>query len=257
MKAAGWIAAAAGAVLVIVLLLGSRGPYPGPAESEKVSTYPAPQVSAESVQREAERITVRVRSRRCQGLFAGSGVIRGEQVITNRHVIGGSREIEINTWDGSSFRARPPFEVTDRMDIGRFSFPGDPANTVTAEERPDAGEELLLAGYPRGQRLAVVEGKLSGYADGMELRNLRFDADVMIIEASIWRGDSGGPVLNTQGELVGIIYAGSFDEKKKKKTDRSETAFVIPIDEVDKLTPEDWRPVQPCQQPDPASLRIG
>lgn len=253
MKIRGWLIATLVGLLIAMLLLASRGLVPGPGLEEKVSSYPAPTVSATSVIRRAERATVRVRVRRCQGLFAGSGVILGDQVITNRHVVSAAREIEINTWDGSSLQIDGMAKTSPVMDIGRFPFPDRPG-TLEVGERPEKGDELILSGYPRGQRLHVESGQLVGYAPGQDLPTLKFEGDVMVIDASIWRGDSGGPVLDSRGDLVGVIFAGSFDGKKK--TDRSETAYAIPIDEIENLTEADFKPVKPCRLPRPASVAL-
>src|SRR5918998_6102763 len=161
--------------------------------------------SAEMVGRAHEGV-VQVRTR---GRGAGAGVIWGEEglVLTNHHVVAGGRRggrVQVVVHDGKTFEA----EVVKRgrefdLALPRLEeFPGDlPAIPVGDSDKLRVGELVYAIGHPWGRLGAVTAGIVSGLevarGPGGRARYLRSDV-------ALAPGNSGGPLLNARGEVVGI-----------------------------------------------------
>jgi serine protease Do len=132
----------------------------------------------------------------------GSGVIVSEDglILTAAHVVGVSgRTVEVQLSDGRSVLAKT-LGVNQKSDTAalRISEPG-PWPYVSAEELPhsEAGQWCLALGYP------------SGFPGGLPAsirlgRILQQNPTGLISDCSIMGGDSGGPLFNLDGQLLGI-----------------------------------------------------
>ncbi len=150
---------------------------------------------------------------------AGSGVIIDEDgwVLTNGHVVenatGERDEIWVRLWDGSrDLRAKAVLKIpgTDVALLKLQSKPGEkfsPAR-LAADDDLILGETVLALGNPLGLGSSVSKGILSAKPrratpTGSELDN----ADWIQTDAAINPGNSGGPLVNLQGEMVGLNVA--------------------------------------------------
>ena len=159
---------------------------------------------AHSVERRAREMTVRIRATGCGALGTGSGFAVGEGVIvTNRHVIEDANTISLNTWDGSSFDASVQgIEYTDDLALVRTGRRLPLAGQLASDD-PNTGEDVTVVGYPLGGQQELAPGRVVDYA--------RLDTDegprVLRLSAEIWPGNSGGPVLDSNGQVVGVVFA--------------------------------------------------
>jgi S1-C subfamily serine protease len=183
-----------------------------------------PRLARDSAERQAKRLTVRVRNISCQGVGRGSGfAVARDILVTNRHVIAGADRLEVSTWDGRTLEASSAVvgvlrdigvvEVDGRLPlVGEFGPPLEPGDVLTA------------VGYPLGGPLTLSEGTVVDRVDGADY--LGVPGTVMRITAPIQKGNSGGPVLDRRGRIVGIVYALEVD-----------TGFglAIPVDTVRRL----------------------
>lgn len=165
-----------------------------------------PEVAADSLLRRAEEVTVRIRTLGCHQFGTGSGfVLPGGIVVTNRHVVAEPREVTVNTWDGRTIDAEVAGVATD-SDLAILRL-ADDAGLPQAELRTspvDPGEQIVVVGYPGGGPSTVSPGKVRGMVDGEVFGEA---ADVLQVDAPIRQGNSGGPVLDRQGRVVGIVFA--------------------------------------------------
>jgi serine protease Do len=139
----------------------------------------------------------------------GSGVIiEGSGVaLTNAHVVERATEIEVITLDGSKHKAKVVGmdKKTDlavlRLDDGKgkFSFVrlGD-------SDRAQVGDWVIAVGSPFGLQATVTAGIIS--AKARQIGQGPFD-DFLQTDAAINPGNSGGPLVNMQGEVIGINSA--------------------------------------------------
>jgi S1-C subfamily serine protease len=224
---------------VTVLSASGRGALEGGAVA----------VARDSIRRHAKRMTVRVRNVSCFSLATGSGfALDRHTVVTNRHVIAGAEQLQLSTWDGRSLRADVGSARTARLvDIG-IAKVGERLPAVAKLGPPaEAGDRVTAVGFPLGGSLTLSPGHVLSYRDGRDLPGeLAFPGRVMEVTTKVKHGNSGGPLLDEQGRVVGIIYAG---EPGISEDDWANTAYAIPIEALDTLVPEGGeRAVVPCEE---------
>ena len=145
------------------------------------------------------------RPRRSQALGSGFVISEDGFIVTNNHVIEGADEINIEFFNGSEL----PAEVigTDpKTDIALLKVSSDaPLKPVPFGDSDAArvGEWVLAMGNPLGQGFSVSAGIVS--ARNRELSGT-YD-DYIQTDAAINRGNSGGPLFNMDGEVIGVNTA--------------------------------------------------
>ncbi len=138
-------------------------------------------------------------------LTTGSGFfIRPGQVVTNLHVIRGARRSEIKTLDGKG-RVYPVagiLAVDEEGDLALLSVelpPGRVRSSELATFLPDEGESIFVIGNPLKLEGSVTDGIVSAVR---ELPNI---GKIIQITAPISHGNSGSPVFNLKGQVVGVV----------------------------------------------------
>lgn len=138
----------------------------------------------------------------------GSGVIidKSGHVITNHHVVQGANEIRVQLADGRV--ATPEVVGTDPetdLAVLRVNLPDLPIMSLGRSDGLRAGDVVLAIGNPLGLSQTVTQGIVSATGRG-SLRLATF-AEFIQTDAAINFGNSGGALINTDGELVGINTA--------------------------------------------------
>jgi S1-C subfamily serine protease len=201
-----------GVVWLLILCSGLAACVEPPAEpledpaADAILELETPELAAASLERRAQQITVRIRSLGCEQLGLGSGfVLPGGVVVTNRHVLVQPLQVTVNTWDGISLAADVSGVAID-SDLAILQLESS-AGLEVAELRSepiDAGERIHAIGYPDGGPVTVSSGTVLGTVDGSLLGE---PADVIRIDATIRQGNSGGPLLDDDGRVVGVVFA--------------------------------------------------
>ena len=168
--------------------------------------------------------------RRVNGM--GTGVIvdpRG-YVVTNYHVVEGVRRIEVTLASGRTTSATL-VSHDPRTDLAVIKIVADqPLPVVTLGTSSDLliGETVLALGNAYGYEHTVTQGIISALHRSVEVsRTQRYD-DLIQTDASINPGNSGGPLLNIDGEVIGINVA--------VRAGAQGIGFAIPIDRVLEVT---------------------
>ncbi len=137
----------------------------------------------------------------------GSGVIVREDgiVITNNHVIRGADEIKVVLADGREFAAKAVVRES-RTDLAALQLQGDlgslPVLPIGDADQLEVGDVVLAIGNPFGLEQTVTSGVVSALArTQIGVSDLR---SFIQTDASINRGNSGGALVDLQGQLVGI-----------------------------------------------------
>ena len=138
-----------------------------------------------------------------QPLGSGSGFYGPDgRVITNAHVLEGAARAEIFDPDGRLQGTTQYAEVSSTtVDIAILPRMGNPPVQLSmAGAAPRVGESVVVIGSPLGLTNTVSDGLVSGMRteEGQHL---------IQISAPISRGSSGGPVLNRDGEVIGVAVA--------------------------------------------------
>ena len=163
---------------------------------------------------------------------SGSGAVIFDQgyIVTNYHVVRGANAIRVSfdkTYDDKVYEARLISYVAEE-DLALIKIDGpSPFPTVPLGISSDLmiGEKVLAIGNPYGQTNTVSSGIISGLHRELEIpaENLSF-TNLIQTDASINPGNSGGPLLNINGDLIGINAA--------MRTGAENIGFAIPIDRV-------------------------
>ncbi|KAB8143354.1 trypsin-like serine protease [Chloroflexia bacterium SDU3-3] len=135
----------------------------------------------------------------------GAGFVWGErgQIITNQHVVGQHSEVKVQLADGSAHAAQVVAR-SQTLDLALLQIEahGLPSIPLADSARLRVGELVIAIGHPWGQPGVVTAGVVSGIGelpvgDGRTASYIRSDVRLA-------PGNSGGPLLNARGELIGI-----------------------------------------------------
>ena len=136
----------------------------------------------------------------------GSGVIVGTEgyILTNHHVVEAADEIEIALNDGRQARARAVGSDPETdLAVLKVDLKGLPAITFGRPDQVSIGDVVLAIGNPLGVGQTVTSGIISAKGRTTGNGDGSFQ-DFLQTDAPINRGNSGGALVNLQGELLGI-----------------------------------------------------
>jgi serine protease DegS len=168
--------------------------------------------------------------RRVQGAL-GSGVIVDEagHIVTNNHVIANATEINVQLADGRVAQAKVVGRDPDTdlavlvIRLGKL-----PVMTLGRSDRLQVGDDVLAIGNPLGLQQTVTHGIVS--ATGRSQLNIATFENFIQTDAAINEGNSGGALIDADGELVGINTA--VIAKNLDATGVEGIGFAIPVNLV-------------------------
>jgi serine protease Do len=135
----------------------------------------------------------------------GSGVIISEDgyIVTNNHVIKDAQDIEITLNNGKSYKAKL-VGTDEKMDISLLKIDAEgklPYSTFADSDNVKVGEWVLAVGNPYNLNSTVTAGIVSAKARNLDTSGLQ---SFIQTDAAVNPGNSGGALVNTRGELIGI-----------------------------------------------------
>jgi len=155
----------------------------------------------------------------------GSGfVVRADGLIaTNRHVIGDARRIRVETSDGKVEEVTEVFASDAHLDLAILRIARKDLKPLPLgdSDKLRQGDRIVAMGNPEGLAYSVVEGVVS--EPQRDIEGLKMIQVALPIE----RGNSGGPLLDRQGRVLGLLTL------KSARTDN--LGFAMPVNELKKL----------------------
>jgi serine protease Do len=144
---------------------------------------------------------------RREGMAQGSGFVISSDgyVVTNNHVVENAKSVQISFHDGSEYDATV-VGTDPKTDLALLKIKSDKSFPAVklADEEAKVGDWVMAVGNPFGLGGTVTAGIVS--ARGRDIGNGPYD-DFLQIDASINKGNSGGPSFNLNGDVVGVNSA--------------------------------------------------
>ena len=202
-----------------------------PLTPTQVRDVPAPDQAllASPVVEQVQGSVVQIRgiAAACSRQIDGSGfVYADERVMTNAHVLAGVAT-PVVTAEGKSYDATPVY-VDEATDVAVLAVPGLPQVPLTWTPSPvDTGTSAIVMGYPGGGGLYVGPARVRdrGEINGPDFRATQTVVrDVYALYGQVRSGNSGGPLLGTDGHVLGVVFASAIDDP--------DTGYALTADQV-------------------------
>lgn len=164
--------------------------------------------------------------RRVNGMGTGVVIDHRGYVLTNHHVVDGVRQIQVTMADGERYTARLVARDSE-TDLAIIKI--DPAHALepivigtSSDLMP--GESVVAVGNAYGYEHTVTRGIISALHRAVQVSDAQYYEDLIQTDASINPGNSGGPLLNIDGEMIGINVA--------VRAGAQGIGFAIPVDKA-------------------------
>ena len=167
----------------------------------------------------------------------GSGFILDKEghIVTNNHVVDGAEEITVRLWDGKEFPAKTVGMDPD-TDLAVIKIEPDeelPVARLGDSSQLKVGQFAIALGSPRGFEGSLSFGHISALGRenlaGLAAQGLRFQ-NLVQTDAAINLGNSGGPLVNIDGEVIGINIAIVYGANS--------LGFAIPVNTAKEIVPQ-------------------
>jgi len=164
----------------------------------------------------------------CNQALEGSGfVVSPERVMTNAHVVAGTRTLKVESGDGTLDATVVLFDP--KTDIAVLDVPGLTAPALRFVDRPaNTGDDAIALGYPEAGPFTASPERVREVVDlsGPDIyRDSQVRREVYTVRGSIRQGNSGGPLIDTDGRVLGVVFGAAEDTT-------SETGFVLTAKQV-------------------------
>ncbi len=151
----------------------------------------------------------------CQRALEGSGfVIAPERVLTNAHVVAGTASVEVTTASGRLAARTVLFDP--QTDVAVLDVPGLEQNVLPlAADTASSGDAAFALGYPGGGPLTLSPARVRSrqVLDGANIYRVgEVRREVYTIRGQVRPGNSGGPLFNSAGQVIGVVFGVAVDD---------------------------------------------
>ncbi|GAA2169432.1 MULTISPECIES: MarP family serine protease [Glycomyces] len=198
-----------------------------PTEARSVEP-PDPELAASGVVVNAEDSVLKVHGSApsCDRQIEGSSFVYDDGLVaTNAHVVAGTDHVQVES-DGDLYDAEV-IVFEPEKDLAILSVPElDAAPLPLQSETAASGDDAIVLGYPAGGPYTATAARVreARIVTGPDIYDSgTVTREVYQLYAHIIGGNSGGPLLNPQGEVIGVIFAAAVDDP--------ETGYALTMDE--------------------------
>jgi S1-C subfamily serine protease len=172
-------------------------------------------------------VKIRAIAPSCQKVLEGSGfVLSPDRVMTNAHVVAGANSVTVeasgNPYDATVVSYDPT------VDIAILSVPHLPPGPLAFANTPvTSGTEAIVMGYPGGGGFVATPARIRELIElsGPDIyRSATVNREVYTVRASVEQGNSGGPLIDLNGQVLGVVFGAAVDD--------NDTGFVLTAKEV-------------------------
>jgi len=163
----------------------------------------------------------------CQKVLEGTGfVIAPNRVMSNAHVVAGSDSVTVQA-EGQTYDATV-VSYDPNADISILDVPNLPQRPLVFAEQPaKTGTDAVVLGYPGGGDFAATPARVREIIElnGPDIyRTTTVNREVYTIRGTVRQGNSGGPMINRAGQVLGVVFGAAVDD--------NDTGFVLTANEV-------------------------
>ena len=163
----------------------------------------------------------------CQKVLEGTGfVIAPNRVMSNAHVVAGSESVTVEA-EGKKYDATV-VSYDPNADISILDVPNLPQQPlVFADEPAKSGTDAVVLGYPGGGDFVATPARVREIIElsGPDIyKTTTVNREVYTIRGLVRQGNSGGPMINRSGKVIGVVFGAAVDDK--------DTGFVMTTNEV-------------------------
>lgn len=163
----------------------------------------------------------------CQKVLEGTGfVVAPDRVMSNAHVVAGADSVTVEA-EGKTYDATV-VSYDPNADISILAVPTLPQQPlVFAEEPAKTGTDAVILGFPGGGEFVATPARVREIIElsGPDIyKSTTVNREVYTIRGLVRQGNSGGPMINRAGQVIGVVFGAAVDD--------NDTGFVMTTNEV-------------------------
>ena len=149
----------------------------------------------------------------CQARLSGSGfVFASHYVLTNAHVVAGIETVGVRVQGKGALRSGKVVFFDPRADVAVLYIKSLDTKVAVLGNVGARNDSAVITGFPGGGKLQIIPARVSGvvessgtdiYGSGKHIRK------IYTLRANIIQGDSGAPLISTEGTVIGMVFATS------------------------------------------------
>lgn len=203
-----------------------------PEERTNVNVYERANRSVVHITTRADKTTFLVLEVPTEGTGSGSVLDKNGHILTNNHVIEGAQEIRVTLASGESFDGKVVGrDLPNDIAVLRINAPQELLVPIELGDssRLKVGQIVYAIGNPFGLERTMSSGIISSLNRSLPAKG-RTMRSMIQIDAALNRGNSGGPLLDTRGRLIGMNTAIA-----SSTGENTGVGFAIPVDTLSRV----------------------